>query len=148
MIIESIFSIALLIPAHQPEQVQTINRQAARAASHIPAEWEPFRQCVAKRESGHRYNARNPISSAQGKYQFLDNSWRNGGGWNVYKALRLHGYHKTTAKRLLHRLHSTPIYRWKPIYQEILFAYVLTSREGMGWKHWYLAGSRCNRLAR
>lgn len=148
MIIESIFSIALIIPQQQPEQVRTINRQAARSAAHIPREWEPFRQCVAERESGHSYRAQNPVSSAQGKYQFLDNNWRHGGGWNVYKALTKHGYDRPTAKRVLHRLHATPIKKWRPIYQEILFAYVLTSREGKGWRHWYLAGSRCNTLAR
>lgn len=132
-------------PMQQPEIVHARNVVAARTAADIPRKWKDFQHCVSARESGHSYRAQNRNgSSAQGKYQFLDNKWRHGGGWNVYKSLVKHGYDKPTAKRLLARLHALPIKRWKPIYQEILFSYVITSKEGMGWRHWYLAGSPCN----
>jgi hypothetical protein len=135
-------------PMQQPEAIHTRNVIAARSAAEIPKNWEAFQDCVSARESGNSYRAQNRSSSAQGKYQFLDNHWRHGGGWNVYKSLVKNGYDKATAKRLLKRLHALPIKRWKPIYQEILFASVLTSGEGMGWRHWFLAGSKCNRLVK
>lgn len=146
-VIDVALALALTLgPMSQPEAIHTRNVTAARSAADIPSKWEPFQHCISDRESSHSYRAQNPVSSAQGKYQFLDNDWRHGGGWNVYKALVAHKYDKPTAKRLLKKLHATPIKRWKPIYQEILFAYVITSGQGRGWMHWYLAGSRCNNL--
>jgi len=132
-------------PAEQPA-VRSSNIAAARAARDIPEHLEDFQACVAQRESSGRWNAQNPVSSAQGKYQFLDSQWRQGGAWNVWKRLVRHGYDRSTAKIVRQKLMATPIKRWKPVFQDILFAEVLTSGEGMGWRHWYLAGSKCNRL--
>lgn len=127
---------------------QVQNARAVAAASDIPDKWEPFQECVAKRESHSNYRSFNRSSSAMGKYQFLDNSWRHGGAWNVWKSLIRHGATRAEAKRVRLALMEAPIRKWRGVYQEILFAYVITSREGMGWRHWFLAGSPCNRLAR
>ena len=36
-----------------------------------------FLTCVAKHESGGNYKAENPISTASGKYQWIDSSWQD-----------------------------------------------------------------------
>lgn len=145
MIDIAISIVLLFTPANQPEMIQT--RQAITAAADTPAGWEPFQRCVAERESHGNYQAQNPTSTAQGKYQFLDASWREGGAWNVWKSLIAHGASKREANRIRKVLSHAPIKTWRPYYQEILFNYVVTSNEGSGWRHWYLNGSPCNRLA-
>jgi hypothetical protein len=141
MIIDVIIAMHLYTTPTQAIEIKT-----ARAAE-IPAQWHDFQECVAARESSGSYTAQNPTSSAQGKYQFLDNNWRHGGSWNVYKRLVKHGVPRREANRVRLVLKQAPIKTWRPKYQDILFAEVITSSEGMGWKHWFLAGSRCNRLA-
>ena len=146
MIDFALAAVLYIAPAEQPTAVRIQNISAARAARDIPNEWEDFQECVAARESSGRYNAQNPVSSAQGKYQFLDNKWRHGGAWNVWKRLIRYGYDKDTAKRVRERLMDTPIKKWRPVYQDILFAEALLSGQGFGWKHWYHPGSKCNQM--
>jgi hypothetical protein len=146
---DMVLTAALYMSTAEPSKVPTFtsaNVVAARAARQVPAEWVDFTECVSQRESGDRYEARNPTSSAQGRYQFLDRSWRYGGSWNVFKRLVAHGYDRRTARFVRLRLASTEIARWRPVYQDVLYAQVLTSGEGQGWRHWFLAGSRCNGL--
>ena len=153
--IDAILAAAIWIgPTPQADTVRTQNISAASQARDIPRKWEAFTLCISERESGFgrtddtskSYRAANPTSSAQGRYQFLDRQWRHGAGWNVWKRLIRFGYDRATAKVVLKKLHDTPIKRWKPIYQDIAFAEALLSGKGQGWKHWYLAGSRCNGL--
>lgn len=146
MIDLAIAAVLYIGPAQISETTQARTITAARSASAIPNEWKAFQACVADRESSGSYTAQNPTSSAQGKYQFLDNNWREGGAWNVYKRLTKHGATRKEANRIRLVLREAPIKTWRPKYQEILFAEVLLSGEGMGWKHWYLAGSPCNKL--
>lgn len=156
--IDLILATALVIspmPAQDAASaVRIVNVSAARNAREIPAEWQDFTLCISARESGYgrtddtsaSYQAKNPVSSASGRYQFLDSSWREGGAWNVWKRLIRHGYTKATAAKVRERLMDTPIRYWKPVYQDVLFAEVILSNEGKGWRHWYQAGSPCNRL--
>ncbi len=137
-----------------PEQAQPArlaNIAAARQAREIPQEWEAFTLCISNRESGYgndhpskSYRAKNPASSASGRYQFLDASWREGGAWNVWKRLMRTGYDRAKATYVRKKLQATPIREWKPVWQDILYAEVLLSGEGKGWRHWHLAGSPCN----
>lgn len=148
MIDIAITAILAFTPIQKPETVPARTITAIAAAADLPAEWEPFQRCVAERESHSNYRSSNRSSSAQGKYQFLDNSWRQGGAWNVWKSLIAHGASKREANRIRRVLMQAPIKTWRGHYQEILFVSVVTSRDGMGWRHWFLAGSPCNRLAR
>jgi hypothetical protein len=43
--------------------------------------WAFWGPRIAKCESGGRYNAQNSISTASGKYQFLDSTWNNYAGY-------------------------------------------------------------------
>lgn len=142
-------AIAAIIYIHPPQQMPAVKVQniaAAREARELPAEWQDFQACVAQRESSGRWNAQNPTSSAQGRYQFLDRQWRKGGAWNVWKRLIRHGYDRSTAKIVRQKLMVTPIKRWKPVYQDILFAETLLSGQGQGWRHWFHPGSKCNTM--
>ena len=140
MIENLVFAMTMMIPSEQPASAQA---RIVSTAARIPAAWEPFRDCVVNRESHGNPRAQNPVSSAQGKYQFLDNSWRRGAGWNVYSRLRDAGMPRPQARRILARLHSTPIKQWREEYQDAAFAFVILIPRG--WRHWS-GGHGCNTL--
>jgi Transglycosylase-like domain. len=55
--------------------------QEAPAAPTGPDGWERWAPRVARCESGGRYDARNPRSSASGRYQALRSTWGGYGGY-------------------------------------------------------------------
>lgn len=126
--------------------IKALNVKAKAKASAIPAQWQDFADCVGTRESHHNPRALNKGSGAAGKWQFMP-AWRRGLPYMVVKRLKAHGYDPATAKRLLKRMHELPINKWKAEYQDIGFVAAITASGGKGWKHWYLAGSKCNALA-
>ena len=118
----------------------------AHRASEIPTAWQPFAACVSKRESNHNYRARNPISSAQGRWQFLDRAWRVNGGieWIVLRQLKKHGATWEARKKVYRQLTTTRIQMWPGWAQDAAFVAVVTERP-TGWRHWR-NGDRCDRL--
>ena len=135
-----VFAMSMMIPTERPA---TSSARIVAMAGRIPAAWEPFRACVVARESQGDPTAENRASSAQGKYQFLDRQWRHGAAWNVYHRLRDAGMPRSQARRILTRLHSTPIKRWREEYQDAAFAFVILIPRG--WRHW-AGGHGCNTL--
>lgn len=121
---------------------RSVHAATVRQAADIPAQWEPFAACVSDRESGGSYTARNPTSSAQGRWQFLDNSWRRGLGYMVAARLKAHGMPAPAARQVREYLHDTPIAAWPGPYQDVGFIAVILSG---GKHHWN--GPRCNGLA-
>jgi hypothetical protein len=87
--------------------------------------WENVRKCIVKRESGGNYSARNPYSSAQGAYQFLDNLWRV----PLSQKLNKPG------------LASVPIYKWTRSDQDR--AFWLVWDDGAGKMHWNYPPKQC-----
>ena len=140
MIENLVFAMSMMIPAERPA---TSSARIVATAGRVPAAWEPFRACVVARESKGDPRAQNPISSAQGKYQFLDRQWRRGAAWNVYHRLRDAGMPRSQARRILTRLHATPIKFWREQYQDAAFAFVILIPRG--WRHW-AGGHGCNTL--
>ncbi len=114
-----------------------------RQGAAIPPAWQPFADCVSDRESGGSYTARNPSSSAQGRWQFLDTSWRVNGGLHhmIVKRLRAHGLPDQAAVQLRRHLRDTPIAEWPGPFQDTGFVAVILSG---GAHHWN--GPGCNRL--
>ena len=139
MIENLVFAMSMMTPAERPA---TRSARIVATAGRIPAVWEPFRACVVARESNGDPAAVNRASSAQGKYQFLDNQWRHGAAWNVYSRLRDAGMPRSHARLILARLHATPIKDWAEPYQDVAFAFVILIPRG--WRHW--SGDRCNTL--
>lgn len=118
-----------------------LHASAVRDAARIPRHVRPFAECVSDRESSGSYTARNPASSAQGRWQFLDNSWRRGLGYMVAARLKAHGMPKTAARQVREYLHDTPIAAWPGQYQDAGFVAVIASG---GSHHWN--GPGCNHL--
>lgn len=107
---------------------------------------EQFRRCVLERESHGHYGSRNSSSTAQGGYQFLASQWQESLPYMLRPELiEIHG--ERLGRRVFRALMETPIYRWPRFYQDMSWFTVL-HYEGpfSGAHHWYLAGSRCNRL--
>lgn len=117
--------------------LSAIQHQAAQ--SPMPQ----FSHCVAQRESHGNPKARNPRSSAQGKYQFLDRSWRRGLAFMVRDRLVQFGTPKAQASRIRVTLTRKPIATWPEVLQDVGHAEVL---ERGGWFHWR-NHDRCDRLA-
>ena len=113
---------------------------AVRNASRVPARWQRFHDCVVDRESGGSPTARNPRSSAQGLYQFLDRSWRDGLSHMVAGRLRDNGASRAQAKAVRSWLAGREIATWPAVYQTVGFVEVVTRG---GSFHWRLAGSKC-----
>ena len=113
---------------------------AVRDASRVPARWQRFAACVANRESHNNPKARNPRSSAQGMYQFLDRSWRHGLAHMVAARLHDHGLPWPQAKKVRTYLRAHEIAAWPAPYQTIGFVAVVSAG---GSYHWRLAGSSC-----
>lgn len=113
-----------------------------RDASRIPQRWMRWAQCVSARESGGSYSARNPNSSAQGRWQLLDRSWRQNGGiqYIVSKRLKKFGMPAGARKVVRDYLHATEIARWPGPYQDMAAIQIW---EDGGAHHWALAGSKC-----
>ena len=113
---------------------------AVRQASTVPSRWRAFHDCVVDRESGGSPTARNPRSSAQGLYQFLDRSWRPGLSHMVAERLRDNGASRAQAKAVRSWLAGREIATWPAVYQTVGFVEVVTRG---GAFHWRLAGSKC-----
>ena len=113
---------------------------AVRDASAVPANLRAFHDCVVARESGGSPSARNPRSSAQGLYQFLDRSWRPGLAYMVADRLRANGATRQQGRAVRSWLAGREIATWPATYQTVGFVEVVTRG---GSYHWRLAGSRC-----
>jgi len=128
--------------------VAPASTDAAASAAVIPASQQAFAECVSQRESHGNYKARGSDSSSAGRWQFLDLQWRRGLSYMVAARLRDHGMTGRASKAVRIHLQATHIANWEPNYQDAAFISVLNARgPWSGWKHWYLAGSRCNALA-
>jgi len=135
----------ITLPAHADPTAQ-------RAAA-IPTEWEAFASCVSARESHDNYRAvnrdekgRKRPNSARGRWQFLQGDWGHSLAYMVAARLKAFGMPSADAREIRITLQRISIDRWRPAYQDIGFIAVITASP-RGWRHWYLAGSRCNALA-
>lgn len=142
-----LFAIAALALPVERDRTQPPSRAAVsrieEAATILPPRWLPFARCVSARESGGSYSSRNPHSSAQGRWQFLDNAWRSPLAYMVAARLKHYGMPHAMARTIRIRLQHSEIATWPPRYQDIGFAAVITAG---GAHHWALPGSPCEAL--
>lgn len=99
---------------------------------------EPIRKCIMHRESRYHYRTANPVSSARGAYQFLDNSWRQPLVWMMLDESRKN---RDGLVDEIKALAAKPINQWNRYYQDR--AFWTAWRFGDGAKHWYHPGIRC-----
>lgn len=116
-------------------------------AASFPRNLVSFASCVIDRESGGTLNdrtsgmgARNPSSSASGRWQFLNNDWNHGLPYMVRDRLVRHGMSKAQAREVRIYLQKRPIYRWPGWYQDIGFLEVI---ERGGRHHWNGGSHSC-----
>lgn len=119
------------------------NASVVREAAEIPVQHRDWAACVLDRESGgtlDRKNsgegARNPSSTASGRWQFLK-PWQHGGSFMVKDRLVRYGMPPQQAKKIREYLAKTPIYRWDGYWQDILF----NEAVHRGGKHHWNGGS-------
>jgi hypothetical protein len=146
MIESLLLSIVLTTINTEKSSISTaVQGRVVAEAAKIPGEINEYAMCVSNRESHHNYKVRNPTSSAQGRWQFLDNKWRINGGiqYVVSRRLDQFGLAKPTIRAIREHLAATEIAKWEPHFQDIAFNQVIA--EG-GSNHWHIAGSRCNAL--
>ena len=137
-------------PASKPTTARSVRATRVttiRAASIVPGPWRKFAVCVLDRESGGTLSrqssgsgARNPSSSAQGRWQFLDRLWRDSLATQVAARLREHGMPRAEAALLRGWLQDRDIASWPGALQDVGFIEVI---ERGGWRHWALHGSLC-----
>lgn len=118
-----------------------------RRAAAIPHQYLSFARCVLDRESGGTLEriqsgvgARNPASSAAGRWQFLDRSWRSGLSHMVAERLIANGFPKAEGKKVRAWLAAHPIYQWHGYYQDTGFVAVVTAG---GSHHWNGGSHSC-----
>jgi hypothetical protein len=143
-----VMTAALALPSTDADDRQAALQRPSRStharviqqAATVPPKWRGFASCVIARESGGTLDriqsgvgARNPNSSASGRFQFLDNSWRRGLSFMVRDRLVQFGMPKAEAREVRIYLGSRPIYEWHGYWQQIGFNEVI---ERGGSYHW------------
>jgi hypothetical protein len=154
------------VPDPTPPKKQTVQKDAREAravalnrpsrggsariiqkAATVPPKWRGFAACVLSRESGGSLDriqsgvgARNPNSSASGRWQFLDNSWRRGLSFMVRDRLIQFGMPKAQARQVRLYLGARPISQWHGYWQDIGFNEVI---ERGGSYHWNGGSHSC-----
>jgi len=101
---------------------------------------EKIRECISFRESRHNYRGTNSSSSAEGNYQFLDNSWRDSLTYMMVEESRKNG---DGLVKQIRELRNEPIRKWNRYFQDR--AFWTAWRFGAGAKHWFetIPSGRC-----
>ena len=120
---------------------------AVRKAATVPRSIRGWASCVLDRESGGDLErtqsgagARNPVSSASGRWQFLDTSWRRGLSFMVRDRLVQFGMPKAQAREARIWLGNHHISDWPGVLQDVGFNEVV---ERGGRFHWNGGSHSC-----
>lgn len=113
---------------------------AVKKAATFPSSIKGFAACVIYRESKGTLDrrqsgagARNGASSAQGRWQFLNNNWQHSLPWHVRNRLMESGMPKAEANKVRRYLDRREIATWDGLWQDIGFIDVMLSG---GKHHW------------
>lgn len=150
--LDTLLSLVLVIapiekPAARPEVVVSTSAAAQDMSGYekslYTGDWyqksaEPIRKCIMHRESRYHYTTANPVSSARGAYQFLDNNWRMP---LIYMMVAESKENRDGLVDEIRALESKPINQWNRYYQDR--AFWTAWRFGEGAKHWYHPSIRC-----
>lgn len=104
---------------------------------------QAFMSCVSHRESRGIPTAVSESGKHRGKYQVTP-AMGVGMSWNILPWLKT--WHPNPVK-YAETLRKTPMNKWPERVQDAAFVFTLHhTGKWSEWQHWYLAGSRCNRL--
>jgi hypothetical protein len=124
-----------------------VHARVVVAAATFPRSLRPWAACVLDRESGGTLDrrssgqgARNGASSAAGRWQFLDRSWRRGLSYMVADRLVAYGMPKRQARAVRTYLAARNISKWPGWFQDIGFLEVV--KRG-GRFHWNGGSHSC-----
>lgn len=131
----SVLLLATVVAASSPVTVPAIHTDAATVA---------FMHCVAERESRGKPTAVSHSGKHRGKYQVTP-AMGVGMSWHVLPWLKTWRKDAVAYSATLRR---TPMNKWPERVQDAAFVLTLhhDGDRWSGWRHWYLAGSRCNKL--
>jgi hypothetical protein len=126
---------------NRPSRSGTRTVSVVQRAAAFPQSLVPFASCVIRRESGGSLDrrqsgvgARNPASSASGRWQFLDRSWRQGLSFMVRDRLIRFGMPKAQARKVRLYLGERPIWKWHGYWQDIGFLEVVHRGGSFHWR--------------
>ncbi len=125
----------------RPNRGDTRHATTVQRAATFPPAIIPKASCVIYRESKGNLverqsgvQARNPGSSAQGRWQFINNDWQHSLPWHVRDRLVQFGMPLEEANKVRRYLDKRPIYQWNGWWQDIGFIETVVDRDG--WHHW------------
>lgn len=124
--------------------VVTMTGQQSVPVVHMDAVTSAFQRCVANRESRGKPDAVSHTGKHRGKYQVTPDM-AVGMSWHVLPWLKTW---RSDAGRYAAKLRHTPMNKWPERVQDAAFVLTLhhDGHRWSGWQHWYLPGSRCNKL--
>ncbi len=102
-----------------------------------------FMNAVGRAESGGRYNARNPISGAYGKYQIIPSSWR---AWAIRYLGDPHARPTPANQEIVAAAKFRTLYRGLASWRRVAYAWLTGSGRTSGWS--YFATRYVNRVMR
>jgi hypothetical protein len=126
-----------------------VNVKVIRKAAVFPSSIRGFAACVIYRESKGTLDrrqsgsgARNGGSSAQGRWQFLNNNWQHSLPWHVRNRLMEFGMPKAEANKIRRYLDRREIATWDGWLQDIGFIDVMLDGGAHHWNPTH-AGTGC-----
>lgn len=100
----------------------------ATAAAKDPPNIGRFMEAIGHVESGGRYDARNPVSGAYGKYQILPSNWR---AWARQYLGNAYAPQTPRNQERVARAKFSGLYRWLDSWRQVSYWW-LTGRDGRG----------------
>lgn len=124
--------------------VVTMAGREQAPAMRVDVSTSAFMRCVSHRESRGKPTAVSSSGRHRGKYQVTP-AMAVGMSWHVLPWLRTW---RTDAAEYAAKLRHTPMNHWPEAVQDAAFVLTLhhNGHRWVGWRHWYLAGSACNKL--
>ena len=110
----------------------------------VDAATQAFEDCVGFRESRNDPTAVSRTGKHRGRFQVTP-AMARGMAWHLLPWLRT--WHADATGYAM-QLRRTPMNQWPVEMQDAAFVLTLhhDGKKWSGWRHWYLAGSECNRL--
>ena len=136
-VIASALALALAVVLVVRADAAEMNKSKYRGKWFDPA-LADCREAIMRRESRFNYQAANPVSSARGAYQFLDNNWRESLVHMLRPEIKRDYPHR---RDTLESLTEKSIHKWPRFYQDAAFYTVVVKHDDI--HHWSPVPGAC-----